>query len=90
MDDEIRTPSRLPDRGESVRQPKPEEGYDIRALDQFYAYCRALAALDAHRRALARSRRWLHRVGWKLVLGGGFLCVLYWCLLIRAAQTASL
>ena len=89
MNDEIRTPSRLPDRGESVRQPNPEKGYDIRALDQFYAYCRALAALHAHRRALARSRRWLHRIGWKLVLGAAFLGLLYWCLLIRAAQTVS-
>jgi hypothetical protein len=90
MSDEIRTPSHLPDRGESVRQPSPEKGYDTRALDQFYAYCRALAALDAHRRVLARSRRWLHRVGWKLVLGAAFLGLLYWCLLIRAAQAASL
>ena len=72
-----------------MRQPNPEKGYDLRALDQFYAYCRALAALDAHRRALARSRRWLHRAGWKLVLGVAFLGLLYWCLLIRAAQTAS-
>lgn len=89
MSDEIRTPSRLPDRGESVRQQKAEKGYDIRALDQFYAYCRALAALHAHRRALARSRRWLYRAGWKLLLGAGFLGLLYWCLLIRAAQTVS-
>ena len=85
MSDEIRTPSHLPDRGETVRRLNPEKGYDIRALDQFYAYCRALAALDAHRRALARSRRWLHRVGWKLVVGAAFLGLLYWCLLIRAA-----
>jgi amino acid transporter len=90
MSDEIRTPSRLPDRGETVRQPDAEKDYDIRALDQFYAYCRALAALDAHRRALARSRRWLNRIGWKLVLGAAFLGFLYWCLLIRAAQTTSL
>ena len=73
----------------SMRQPQPEKEYDIRALDQFYAYCQALSALDAHRRALARSRRWLHRVGWKLLLGTAFLGLLYWCLLIRAAQSAS-
>ena len=72
-----------------MRQPEPSKDYDIRALDQFYAYCRALAELDAHRRALARSRRWLHRAGWKLLLGACFLGLLYWCLLIRAAQTAS-
>ena len=89
MGDEIRTQSRLPDRGEAVRQPNPQKDYDIRALDQFYAYCRALAALDAHRRALARSRRWFHRAGWKLFLGALFLGLLYWCLLIRAAQTVS-
>jgi hypothetical protein len=89
MSDEIRTQRHLMDRGASLKQPNPEKEYDIRAVDQFYAYCRALAVLDAHRRALARSRRWLHRVGWKLLLGAGFLGLLYWCLLIRAAQTAS-
>jgi hypothetical protein len=73
----------------SMRQPRPEKEYDLRALDQFYAYCRALSATDAHHRSLARSRRWLHRVGWKLALGAGFLGLLYWCLLIRAAQSAS-
>jgi hypothetical protein len=72
----------------SMRQPQPQKEYDTRALDQFYAYCRALSALDAHRRTLARSRRWLHRVGWKLMLGAAFLGLLYWCLLIRAASTS--
>jgi hypothetical protein len=72
-----------------MRQPQPEKEYDIRALDQFYAYCRAHSAMDAHRRSLARSGRWVRRVGWKLALGAGFLVLLYWCLLIRAAQSAS-
>jgi hypothetical protein len=89
MSDEIRTGAHSPDKGESVRQPEPSEDYDIRAVDQFYAYCRALATQDAQRRALARSRRWLHRGGWKLLLGAGFLGLFYWCLLIRAAQTAA-
>jgi hypothetical protein len=69
-----------------MRQPSPEKEYDIRALDQFYSYCRALAELDADRRALAKSRRWLRRVSWKLLIGAGFLGLLYWCLVIRAAQ----
>jgi hypothetical protein len=72
-----------------MRQPEPSKDYDIRALDQFYAYGRALSEVDRHRRALVRSQRWLHRVGRKLALGAGFLLLLYWCLLIRAEQTAT-
>ena len=89
MSDEIRTRTHLPDRGQPTRQSGPSKDYDIPAVDQFYAYCRALATLDAHRRALARSPRWLHRVGWKLLLGAGFLGLLCRCRLIRAAQTAA-
>jgi hypothetical protein len=52
------------------------KGYDIRAVDQFYAHCRAAAAAAAHRGALRRSWRAARRYAWILVFASGFFC--YW------------
>lgn len=53
----------------------PKE-YDIRALDRFYAYCRATAEMNAHRRTLVRSWQSARRMTWKILLAGSLLCYL--------------
>jgi hypothetical protein len=55
---------------------KHSKTYDIRAVDQFYAYCRAVAAAASHRAGLVRSWRSARRYVWILMFASGFFY--YW------------
>jgi len=62
--------------------------YDIRVVDQFYAYCQVVARTDRHRdKAHARLRHALTRSIWTMLVAGSFL---FYYLMDRAAQAMSL
>jgi len=66
---------------------KHSKAYDIRAVDQFYTYCRATAAAAVHRRGLVRSWRLAKRYAWILLFAAGFFCYwlierLYWAIFL--------
>lgn len=65
---------------------KPNK-YDIRVVDQFYAYCRAVSGTDTHREEAARSQRDMTRNIWTILITGAFLC---YYLVERVAQAMSL
>jgi hypothetical protein len=62
--------------------------YDIRVVDQFYAYCQAIARTERHRdEARNRSHQATKRALWTLLIAGGFL---FYYLVERLAQAMSL
>jgi hypothetical protein len=65
---------------------KPNK-YDIRVVDQFYAYCRAVSSTDTHRKDAVRSQRAMVRNIWTVLITGAFLC---YYLVERVAQAMSL
>jgi hypothetical protein len=63
---------------------KPMKKYDIRLVDQFYAYCQALARTERHRdEAYIRSRVSARRQFWSLLVGAALL---FYYLVERVAQ----
>lgn len=61
--------------------------YDIRVVDQFYAYCRAVSRTDAHREDTARSQRVTKRNLLTILVTGAFL---FYYLVERVAQAMLL
>lgn len=61
--------------------------YDIRVVDQFYAYCRAVSRTDAHREDSARSQRMTKRNLLTILVTGAFL---FYYLVERVAQAMLL
>lgn len=71
----------------SARFARKPNKYDIRVVDQFYAYCRAVSRTDAHREDAARSQHATKRSIWTMLISGGFLC---YYIVERVAQAMSL
>lgn len=65
---------------------KPNK-YDIRVVDQFYSYCRAVSRTSAHREDAARSQRAMTRSIWTILVTGAFV---FYYLVERVAQAMSL
>ena len=65
----------------------PARKYDTRVVDQFYAYCQAVARIDEHRATLSRSWAVSKRVIWIALLAGSYL---FYYMMERAAHAASL
>lgn len=65
---------------------KPNK-YDIRVVDQFYSYCRAVSSTHTHRDEAAQSQRAMKRNLWTTLVTSG---VLFYYLLERVAQAMSL
>lgn len=65
---------------------KPNK-YDIRVVDQFYAYCQAVTKTSTHREAATQSQHATKRSVWIMLITGGFFC---YYLVERVAQAMSL
>ena len=75
-------------RPESARCELKPRKYDIRLVDQFYAYCQAVARTEGHREeAAAKSQHATKRSIWTMLVAGSFL---FYYLLERVAQAMSL
>lgn len=62
--------------------------YDIRVVDQFYSYCRAVAHTEKHRdEAHGRSHGAVRRSVWAMLVTGSFL---FYYLMDRLAQAMAL
>ena len=79
-----RSPSSRLTGGRLERKPNK---YDIRVVDQFYAYCRAVSTTDTHREVAAQSQRDMTRNIWTVLISGALLC---YYLVERVAQAMSL
>jgi hypothetical protein len=78
-----RSPSNRPP---GVRVGRKPSKYDLRLVDQFYAYCRAVSRTDAHREDSARSQRATKRSLLTILVTGAFL---FYYLVERVAQAMS-
>jgi len=65
---------------------KPRK-YDMRVVDQFYAYCSAVARANEHREAAAESQHVSKRHLWAALILGSLLCFYF---VERVAQAMSL
>ncbi|HET9404910.1 MAG TPA: hypothetical protein VFO57_10050 [Burkholderiales bacterium] len=66
---------------------KPRK-YDIRVVDQFYAYCQAIAHTEKHRdEARCRSHGAARRSIWTMLVTASFM---FYYLMDRVAQAVSL
>lgn len=72
---------------ELARSERPPKTYDIRVVDQFYAYCQAVARTEKHREAVGQSRHTPRRTLWAIMIAGAFLG---YYLLERLTSLASL
>lgn len=67
--------------------PGSRRKYDTRVLDQFYAYCSAVAHADRHRETAVQLQRAAQRRLWALLIGAS---ILGYYLVERVAQAMSL
>ena len=58
---------------ELARSERPPKTYDIRVVDQFYAYCQAVARTEQHRAAAGQSRHMPRWTLWAIMIAGAFL-----------------
>ena len=58
---------------ERARSERPLKSYDIRIVDQFYAYCQAVARTEQHRATVGQSRLTPQRTLWAIMVAGAFL-----------------
>jgi hypothetical protein len=66
----------------------PHKKYDIRAVDQFYAYCQAVSRTAKHRdEAHDRSHEATKRSIWAMLIAGGLL---FYYLVERVAQAMTM
>ena len=78
-----RSPSNRPPAARVERKPNK---YDLRVVDQFYAYCRAVSRTDAVREDAAHAQRASRRNLLTILVTGAFL---FYYLLERVAQAMS-
>lgn len=71
---------------EAKPEVKPQK-YDIRVVDQFYSYCKAVSSADAHRAAAAKSLVAAKLNFWKLLIAATLVC---YYVVERVAQAMSL
>ena len=68
--------------------PPPPKKYDIRTVDQFYAYCQAVSRTARHRdEAHARSHEVTKRSLWTALISGSFL---FYYLVERVVQAMAM
>lgn len=71
----------------SVKAGRKPNKYDLRVVDQFYAYCQAVSTTDAYREESARSQRDARHNFWTMLASAGFL---FYYLAERVAQAMGL
>lgn len=55
------------------RAERAPKHYDLRLIDQFYAYCQAIARTERYREAAGQPRSVPWRTLWAIMIAGAFL-----------------